>query len=203
MKLQKWVHWPTLQEELSEHLSYLNGKILNAGGGHRAISIPQASEIVNMDICAMEGVDVVGDLESIPFSDQTFDGILNVAVLEHVRRPWVVVKEFHRVLKENGRLLCVVPFFQPIHYVPTDYFRYTPDGICSLLQDAGFKIEQCLPTHSLWHTLGWMGEDTAKRKGKLWSLATMPIAKIIWLLSKYGRHQCTTCPNALTVFAQK
>lgn len=199
----KWVHWPTLQAELTPHIEYLEGNVLNAGGGSRQIVLPSASKVTNMDLCAMDGVDIVGDLESIPCPDETFDGILNVAVLEHVRRPWIVVREFHRVLKKGGKLLCVVPFFQPIHYVPEDYFRYTPDGISSLLQDSGFTVEKSIATHSIWHTLGWMGEDIAKERGFFWRMLAFPIAKSIWLISKFSKSSPKTFPNAITVYAKK
>src|SRR3990167_5828113 len=167
----RFVYWPSLQNELSPYLEYLQGKILNAGCGSRPISIPGASEIVNMDLQPFENVDIVGDLESIPFADQTFDGVLNIAVLEHVKKPWVVVKELSRVLKTGGTLLCVVPFFQPIHYVPTDYFRFTPDGIRSLVEDAGCKVLESKETHSMWHTIGWMCEDKIKEKSLPWHLS--------------------------------
>lgn len=203
MKATSWVHWPTLQQELASHSGYLEGSILNAGGGFRPIHLPNASRVVNMDLSPMPGVDIVGDLETIPCPQETFDGILNVAVLEHVRRPWVVVREFHRVLKPGGKLLCVVPFFQPIHYVPTDYFRFTPDGIASLLEDAGFSLTHSFETHTCWHTFGWMCQDLLKEKGSLTQLLSYPLAKMVYLLSKYSKRSPKTFPNALTVYAKK
>ena len=198
-----FVHWPSLQEELSPFLGELQGKVLNAGSGRRSIFIPKATEMINMDLESFENVDVVGDLESIPFDDKTFDGVLNVAVLEHVKRPWIVIQELSRVLKRGGKLLCVVPFFQPIHYVPTDYFRFTPDGIRSLLEDAGFKILASKETHSMWHTIGWMLEDKMKDKPAFFRLLAAPFAVFFYLLSKYHNLGSKTFPNAITLIAQK
>ena len=142
-------------------------------------------------------------MESIPFEEESFDGILNVAVLEHVRRPWVVVRELQRILKKGGVLLCVVPFFQPIHYVPTDYYRFTPEGITSLLEDAGFCIERSWATHTMWHTWGWMIEDLLRGKPRAFQLALSPLAALTRLLSRCRRKSPPSFPNAITVVARK
>lgn len=199
----RFVHWPTLQQELSNHLDYFEGKILNAGCGTRPLILPNAKEVVNMDLQPFENVDVVGDLESIPFPDNTFDGIINVAVLEHVRRPWAVIKEFSRVIKSGGKLLCVVPFFQPIHYIPSDYFRFTPDGITSLLEDGGFQVVESIETHTIWHTIGWMCENMTVNSSAFFHFFLKPVAWITYHLSKYSKIHSKTFPNAITIIAKK
>lgn len=57
-------------------------------------------------------VDVVGDLEgSLPFRDSSVDVIHLYDVLEHVSDVLLVVKEVHRVLKRDGRLLISLPHY--------------------------------------------------------------------------------------------
>jgi len=60
---------------------------------------------------------------AIPFKDNVFDTVICTQVIEHVPRPWLVVHEIYRVLKEGGHLLLSTPFLYPYHLEPRDYFR--------------------------------------------------------------------------------
>lgn len=198
----KWVYWPDLNEELKNNTFFLDGVVLNAGCGIRDIDLPKAKKVVNMDIEENHRTHVVGNLESIPFGDNYFDGIINIAVLEHCRRPWVVVSEFSRVLRKGGKLICAVPFLQPIHKYPGDYFRMTPDGIESLLADFNFEIKEIQYTHSFFHILGWLFEEIFESR-KFLSLIVLPFALITFLLSKYLKFNKNSMPCVITVLAIK
>ena len=84
------------------------------------------------------GLDAVADLQGLPFSAGTFDAVLNVVTLEHVREPACVLAELARALKPGGRLLLIVPHEWEEHQQPHDYFRYTRYGARYLLERAGF-----------------------------------------------------------------
>jgi SAM-dependent methyltransferase len=96
--------------------------------------------ITNVRYTVMDPVDtyhpdVVGDIQNMPFSDNSFDAVICLAVLEHVQRPWEAADEMLRVLRPGGVLFGYVPFLSPYHAMPGyygDYFRYTDDGIASL-----------------------------------------------------------------------
>lgn len=49
------------------------------------------------------------DAYDLPFSDESFQVVLLIAVLEHTRKPWQILAEVHRVLRPAGRVLIVVP----------------------------------------------------------------------------------------------
>jgi len=51
---------------------------------------------------------ICGDILNLPFKDNTFDLLLCINVLEHVKDIDRALKEFHRVLKDKGILLVVV-----------------------------------------------------------------------------------------------
>jgi SAM-dependent methyltransferase len=85
--------------------------------------------IINVDIAPYSEVDLVCPIERLPFPDDSVDGILSIAVLEHVPNPQEAVAEMLRVLKPGGRVYCYVPFMQGIHASPNDYQRYTPRGL--------------------------------------------------------------------------
>jgi SAM-dependent methyltransferase len=73
-----------------------------------------------------------------PIPDGSVDVILCTETLEHVPDPSVFLTEAFRCLKHEGRLLLTVPFAVRWHYVPYDYWRYTPSGLERLLSFAGF-----------------------------------------------------------------
>lgn len=87
-------------------------------------------------------LDASADLERIPFADACFDTVLCTETLEHVARPARVLAELRRVLKPGGWLALSVPFLQPLHQEPHDYYRYTPHGLRHLLEEAGFQVER-------------------------------------------------------------
>lgn len=81
------------------------------------------------------GVDYVADLESLPWAADSFSGAVVSEVLEHVRKPWRAASELHRVLRPGGIVLITVPFSFPVHSYPSDYYRYTLDGLRELFSD--------------------------------------------------------------------
>jgi SAM-dependent methyltransferase len=85
------------------------------------------------------------DLESspLPYNDASFDAVLARDILEHVREPGRLVREIHRVLRPNGRLLASVVVAKP-RRVWADYTHvrgFTRESARFLLEDAGFAIE--------------------------------------------------------------
>ena len=60
-------------------------------------------------------------------------------VLEHVDEPWAAVAECYRIVKTGGTFLVGVPFQQPLHRVPFDYWRFTEFGVRQLLR--AFRVD--------------------------------------------------------------
>ena len=83
-------------------------------------------------------LDVLGDLETLPFSNRTFDAAINIVTLEDVLNPELVICELGRVLAPNGRLLLVAPLQWEEHQQPHDYGRFTRFALDRLLRQAGF-----------------------------------------------------------------
>jgi SAM-dependent methyltransferase len=57
---------------------------------------------------------VLGDIESMPFEDGAFEGVLCTEVLEHVPNPDSAVAEIWRVLKPGGVFIGSVPAQSPV-----------------------------------------------------------------------------------------
>jgi SAM-dependent methyltransferase len=113
------------QRSLSNFLETVDGIVLNIGSGNS----PRQTGILNVDILDYDNVDIICDIHSLPFKDKSIDAVLNIAVLEHVKSPQLVLNEIYRVLKPGGKVFSVVPFMQPFHASPNDFQRYTLPGI--------------------------------------------------------------------------
>ena len=123
-------------------------RVLDAGSGNREEQIfrqeilNSGAELTTCDIKSNDGVDVVADLHALPFPDASFDVLLCVQVLEHVRYPDASCREFHRVLKPGGRVIVTVP--QITHTLtdgsPPHYFNFTRHGIEACLVTAGLQV---------------------------------------------------------------
>lgn len=109
-----------------------NKFVLDCGCGRRPAYYPN---VVNYEIVDYDTTDVIGVGERLPFKDNTFDAVLSIAVLEHVRDPLICAQEISRVLKPSGELYCSVPFLQPYHGYPHHYFNATHQGISRLFED--------------------------------------------------------------------
>jgi SAM-dependent methyltransferase len=93
------------------------------------------THIINMDIAQNGDADVIADATYMPFADNSFDLIINIAVMEHTKLPHIIAAECYRILKPGGKLYCAIPFFQMYHPDPIDVQRYTVTGISNLFKD--------------------------------------------------------------------
>lgn len=151
--------FPPLSQELGEHAAALKGEVLNAGAGNRDLRPLVPGRVHNQDIA--EGlhnadVDILSPLHEIPVDDGFFDAIICNAVLEHVGNPEEVMAEFARVSKSGAVLYLCVPFMQPEHLDPTDFHRYTMDGLKLLVTRHGFDVQAADAMHNVYVTLGWI-----------------------------------------------
>jgi SAM-dependent methyltransferase len=151
--------FPGIEEELGGYREYFKGNVLNAGAGNRDIRPMIQGKLFNQDIPTglhNANIDILSPLDKIPVADGFFDCIICNAVLEHVENPEAVLKEFQRVCKPGGYLYLAVPFMQPEHLDPTDFQRYTLDGLKRLVRQHGFEVVKGEGVHSVYTTLGWI-----------------------------------------------
>lgn len=142
-------HFNQTREVILALAHYVTGDTLDAGGGPRAkyreILEPHASHYECLDMQSGGNVSVVGDVMSMPLESERFDTVVSNQVIEHIPRPAAFASEAFRVLKPGGIIICTAPFWEPIHSDPSDYFRFTTDGLRSLFQEAGFTIIESNP----------------------------------------------------------
>lgn len=108
--------------------------ILNLGSGTSDFG----ENIINVDIAPFSGVRVVADTRELPFREETADMIISESMLEHVPFPERAIAEMRRVLKPGGFVYIEMPFLHPFHGSPSDYTRFTLEGLRERF--SGFRV---------------------------------------------------------------
>ncbi|MBU6525870.1 class I SAM-dependent methyltransferase [Methylocystis sp. MJC1] len=141
------------QETVELIESCREGLVLDVGAGFRPVYY---SNVVNLEIADYPTTDVIGAADSLPFKDASFDGVISIAVLEHVKDPFRCAREIARVLKPGGWLKCCVPFLQPLHGFPHHYFNMTHEGLRTLFEPyLTIERQEVNPaTHPVW-AIAW------------------------------------------------
>lgn len=128
---------PASMKNCDEFLTFVNSRlehprILIIGSGEVGSAADRlytaGSWVTGIDIYVSDSVDLVCDAHYLPFENESFDGVWIQAVLEHVMDPTKVVKEIHRVLKNDGIVYAETAFMQPVHEGAYDFTRFTVLG---------------------------------------------------------------------------
>lgn len=133
-----------IREEEYKALSkmILNGSILDLGGSNKAgyqELIGGEHKFVTVNFDEAYGCDLVFDIEKkFPMEDGVHSHVISLNVLEHIYNFHNVINESFRVLKKDGSVLFITPFFFQIHGSPDDYFRYTESALLRAFKEAGF-----------------------------------------------------------------
>lgn len=204
------VVWPEIDYELIDlkERGLMRGLVLNAGCGWRNISHLVEGTLINQDITwpndSRTNVDIFSPLHDIPRPTGTFDAIICIAVLEHVENPEEITSEMFRVLKHGGHLIASVPFLQPEHKIPTDFQRYTRDGLVSLMSRHGFIVKEIKPLFSIYHTLHWIVYECLHLKnGFANKILRVLLLPPLALLARDSDLVSDTVATAFRVIAQK
>ena len=124
-------------------LSIGSGGDIDKQGGKYREYFTSATSYTTSDIEPSMGTDIVMDARDMPLDDERYDAVFCSGVLEHVDEYHLVVKEVCRVLKTGGVFLLGVPFKQPIHRAPEDYWRFTEHGLRWMLRK--FAVKEIQP----------------------------------------------------------
>ncbi|MBY9007920.1 MAG: class I SAM-dependent methyltransferase [Candidatus Lokiarchaeota archaeon] len=85
-----------------------------------------------------------GDTSFLPYRDDSFNLIIMLDVLEHIKDDKIVLKEINRILKENGYLIITVPhrmkYYSDQDKIIGHYRRYELVQIIELLDNYNLKI---------------------------------------------------------------
>ncbi len=138
----------SIWKDLSLELPYMQGHVLDVGCGAQIYRPLLPVNIKYLGIDTKDADDRFGynipdtiyfDGDTWPVTDSSVDYVLSTEVLEHIIEPESFLKEVFRCLRPGGRLILTVPFSARWHYIPHDYWRFTPSGLDILLREAGFS----------------------------------------------------------------
>jgi len=90
-------------------------------------------EFLGTDLRPGPGVDRAEDLRSLGFGDGELGTALCLDTLEHCEDPLTACREMHRVLRDGGICVLSSVMLFGIHGYPSDFWRFTPEGLRVLL----------------------------------------------------------------------
>jgi SAM-dependent methyltransferase len=116
--------------------------------------------VYDLDIYA--GKDVELSLES-----ENFDVVHFCGVLEHSKKPNVLLSEAYRILKNNGLLIVLLPDIRSFEFklgreywlhldLPFHLFHFTEEGLIQILRKKGFKVKNIKRFHLEYSPFGWL-----------------------------------------------
>lgn len=139
--------WETFFNEKITEIFEEKNEVVDIGGGLRVIKgkgnrydssrewLRPYIEKVNykiMDPVDTYHPDIVGDIQEMPFDDNSIDAIICLSILTHVENPIQAYEEMCRALKPGGYALIYVPFLYYYHAEEGyygDFWRFTEDGL--------------------------------------------------------------------------
>jgi succinoglycan biosynthesis protein ExoM len=126
--------------------------------------------------------------------NRKFDVIIADNVFEHLRDPYQAARNVLAMLSDAGVFMLATPFLVRVHRVPSDFTRWTPEGLQALLEDCGFEAEvrswgnrSAVQANLLrWRSYGWGLRASLRNEpdvpATVWAYArkrgTAPVGKI-------------------------
>jgi SAM-dependent methyltransferase len=115
-----WVHRVVMQSLPDSAI------ILDIGAGNVALDLPN---VIRMDVTLTPYVDVVGDAHALPFLPGSLDFVFSLAVIEHLRQPFVAAQEMFNALRNGGYVYNECNFVFAYHGYPHHYFNASEQGM--------------------------------------------------------------------------
>jgi uncharacterized protein YbaR (Trm112 family)/SAM-dependent methyltransferase len=100
--------------------------ILEIGAGNITLDLPN---VIRMDVTLTPYVDVVADAHALPFRRDTFSFVFSLAVIEHLRQPFLAAQETFDVLCNGGYVYGDCNFVFAYHGYPHHYFNASEQGL--------------------------------------------------------------------------
>ncbi len=149
---------PNQEIFVRDHRDCVDGPILEIGSKDYG-SAPDlrllfpGCDYIGLDMNPGKGVDVVVDL-TWPFEavdhalgGRRFRTVFCFSVLEHCQDPFRMAENITGLVESGGALFVSVPFAWELHDFPSDYWRFTPDGVKVLFSGFDFSVHPgCIAT---------------------------------------------------------
>ena len=141
----------------------LRGKIIKNEIFGRCLDVGCNSHFLHKEIDNenMVGLDVVltqfkervikGNAQQIPLKSRTFDCIVAGELIEHLDNPDLFLKECHRILRKNGKLIITTPNRESwwnrlvkSYYIKYHKILFTKNELKKVLKKNGLKVDKFL-----------------------------------------------------------
>ena len=145
-------HVLSVYRQLKVFLKKADGNLLDLGCGespYRFLMEKKRIKYFGVDIDDAEKFDyhkediTSFDGKKIPFKNNFFENIICTEVLEHVQDYQTLIDEVYRIMKKDSRAFFTIPWNARYHYIPYDYFRYTPSTLKKIFSK--FKKVEIIP----------------------------------------------------------
>jgi SAM-dependent methyltransferase len=161
------------------HKDLLHGPYLEVGSRDYGNTQPlrplfEGQSYLGADMLDGPGVDLVLDLTG-PFEEvnsavegRRFGTIFCLSVMEHCDQPFQMAANLTRLLAPGGKLAISVPFVFEFHGYPSDYWRFTAEGVKKLFPDLRFDPALAAVSTMLrgdWRPLGAESDEDLGRLG--------------------------------------
>jgi SAM-dependent methyltransferase len=209
--MKKKVQFINTREIVEEFIPrYAKGKTLDIGGGrskYRNLIAPHVSEYLVSDLYPAPGVDFIEDARALGQRADTYETVLSFQVLEHIDDTQAVVREIYRVLKPGGKTIVTVPFIAAEHGHPSDFHRFTVEGLRWYFEKANFKIIEIGRQGGMWSVLSELLRfrflDTYKSHGRFKRALVSNIISIFHKLDRRGFMQRPNFYTNVYIIAEK
>ena len=210
-----WIDWSLLRGSIEALVPHARGWMLDLGcseGPYRDLFEVNLERYVGLEYppgildkrpdlwdvlhIAKRSVDVFGDGTALAFGDESFDTVLATEVLEHLPHPQPAVNEAARILRPGGKLLVTVPFSQPLHELPNDFYRFTPCSLERMMNEAGLEIVELTPRGNFALAVGALSTQFLSR----WLAAGVQLPDGSIKLSRWRNILCMPLFAAVQVF---
>ena len=104
-----------------------NKKILELGSGGGNIK-KVIKECITSDQFKSKNIDRIENIYKINFKKNSISNIILIDVFHHLQFPSLALKEIHRVLIKNGKIIMVEPAMGLIPRIVYKIFHYEPNG---------------------------------------------------------------------------
>ena len=128
----------TIYRDIKKIIPAFKGNVLDVGCGqspYKFLLNSAETKYFGIDIVDAEKFDYNNsDItpfngEDIPFENGKFDAVICTEVLEHVQNYQRLINEMYRVMKPGSTGIITIPWSARYHYIPYDFFRYTPTSL--------------------------------------------------------------------------
>ena len=145
-----------IEPALRRACEFVSGILLDIGCGNRRyekLFTAKVDEYVGLDwpqLTERASPNIIGDAMKLPIKNGSVDAVLATELMEHLPFPDMFLSEVSRVLRPEGVLILTVPFMEPLHEEPRDYYRFTPYSLHLLLVKHGFAVQSLSEKGGWW-----------------------------------------------------